>query len=87
MTHLPSFPMLRGSIPSRSQALTTPSLSGMAEYSMSMPVWDLEHHSLRVFARPPRVGSFMATIPPAFRPSAIILFSGATSLWTSLSKP
>ena len=31
ITHLPSFPMLSGSIPSRSHALTTPSLRGIAE--------------------------------------------------------
>ena len=87
MTHLPSFPMLSGSIPRSSQALTTPSLRGMSEYSISMPMCDFPHHSLSVLANPPLVGSFIATIPPAFRPWAIILFSGATSLWTSLSNP
>ena len=87
ITAFPSLPMVRGSIPRRSQALATPSLMGMDGKSISMPMWDLEHHSLRVFASPPRVGSFMATMPPTASPSAIILLRGATSLFSSVSNP
>lgn len=85
--HLPSLPMESGSMPSSSQALATPSRTGILPSSTLICTLDFSAHSLSVLAMPPLVGSFIATTPPTRRALSIILFSGCTSLLISLSKP
>ena len=87
MMTLPSLPISNGSIPSISQAAMTASSMGMSSSLMQMPTEDFSDHSFRRLAKPPLVGSFMDVMPPTFNASAIKWFSGAASLFTTVSKP
>ncbi len=56
-TSLPSLAIYSGSRPSSSQAASTARLTGTLSSWMTMPARDFSAKSLRVVARPPRVGS------------------------------
>gem|GEM_PF-6152435 len=83
----PSLPISNGSIPNSSQAARTPSEIGIVVSSNTTPTFDFSANSFTVFARPPRVGSFAVTTPPAASTLPINPFKGAISDFTRVSNP